>query len=231
MHCFEICPAFFETDIVYPSWLSFLNEERNRFPQIYCDMDGVLVDFEQGVVRQINIDLLDTEVTDETMSQLRRALGVSRRELQIDVADLRKSGGIKAVRTYMYGRFGNDVNFWTDLPWMPGGRRLWNFIAPYTPYILTSPMGEGSKVGKTNWLAKHKLNYKRCGGEPCFSREKYQYAMTNGKPNILIDDWDKNLIPWATLFDGSPGGIAIKCAFGDSASAIDELKELGFGRK
>ena len=31
-------------------WRSFINEERNRLTQIYCDMDGVLVDFEQGVL-------------------------------------------------------------------------------------------------------------------------------------------------------------------------------------
>jgi hypothetical protein len=224
---------------VLNEWRKFLVEEHNNhLPQIYCDMDGVLVDFEGGVVSQINRDLLDGTIEDfkptggiTPMGRLRRALLALRSEPQIDKADLSKGGGgnSRAVRRYMYDRVEEDTKFWTDLPWMPGGRRLWNFIAPYTPYILTSPMGEGSKVGKTNWLAKHKLNYRRCDGGPCFSHDKWKWATTDGKQNILIDDWDKNLIPWATLFDGSPGGIAIKCAFGDSASAIEELKELGFG--
>ena len=58
------------------------------------------------------------------------------------------------------------------------------------------------------------------------SHDKWKWATTDGRPNVLIDDWDKNLIPWA-----EHGGIAIRCAFGDSASAISELKELGFEAK
>ena len=36
--------------LLFESFKSFINEQEQRLPQIYCDMDGVLVDFEQGVV-------------------------------------------------------------------------------------------------------------------------------------------------------------------------------------
>lgn len=217
---------------MYTSWLKFLNEERNRLPQIYCDMDGVLVDFETGVVNQININLLDNSIPDRkptggitSMGRIRKALRAADQELQIDVTDLRKGGGSnsKAVRSYMYKNFGNDIEFWSNLPEMQGGQELWNFISSYDPYILTSPMDEGSQVGKRAWLAKH------LSPQPTnvyMSHDKWKWAMTDGRPNVLIDDWDKNLIPWA-----ENGGIAIRCAFGDSASAISQLKELGFEAK
>jgi len=213
---------------VYPSWLNFLKEQQNLLPQIYCDMDGVLVDFEKGVIEQINQDLVDDALSDRketggitNIGRLRRALELADRELQIDINDLRKKGDIKAARTYMYHRFGNSVEFWATLEWMPGGQELWSFIAPYNPFILTSPMQEGSRTGKREWVT---ANLQPPPAEIYMSHEKYRWATTDDRPNILIDDWGKNLIPWA-----EHGGIPIRCAFGDSASAIAELKELGFG--
>lgn len=208
-------------------WRAFINEERNRLPQIYCDMDGVLVDFEQGVVNQINIDLHDERVPSykdtggiTDMGRLRRTLNASGRGLKIDLADIRKGGDVKSARDYMYGRFGDDVEFWSSLPEMLGGQDLWRFISPFKPYILTSPMDDGSQVGKRNWI---KSNLNPQPPKIFMSHNKWKWATTDGRPNILIDDWDKNLIPWA-----EKGGIAIRCAFGDSKSTIAKLREIGF---
>jgi hypothetical protein len=43
--------------LLIENFKSFINEQEDNLPQIYCDMDGVLVDFERGVVDQINKDL------------------------------------------------------------------------------------------------------------------------------------------------------------------------------
>ena len=129
----------------------------------------------------------------------------------------------------MYDRFENDDKFWATLEWMPGGQELWSFIAPYNPFILTSPMEEGSRIGKREWIAE---KLKPPPKEIHMSHEKYRWATTDDRPNILIDDWDKNLIPWSKAQGYSEESLspyAIRCAFGDSASAIAELKELGFG--
>ena len=209
-------------------WRKFIFEERHRLPQIYCDMDGVLVDFEQGVVSQINIDLQDKSIPSRKangglteIGRLRRALELSGRGLQIGIPDIRQGGNtIAAARNYMYDRFGNDVDFWANLPPMEGSTELWNFISPYSPHILTSPMEEGSQLGKRQWLQK---NLNPQPNKVFMSHDKWKWATTDGRPNILIDDWDKNLVPWA-----ENGGIAIRCAFGDSASAIAKLKEIGF---
>jgi 5'(3')-deoxyribonucleotidase len=208
-------------------WRAFLKEQQNQLPQIYCDMDGVLVDFEQGVVNQINVDLLDDSISSRKptggitkMGRLRRVLKLSDRELEISLPDIRRPNDIRAARNYMYDRVGDNVKFWTELPSMKGGMKLWQFISPYQPYILTSPMQEGSQIGKRNWLKK---NLNPQPSKVYMSHDKWKWATTDGRPNILIDDWDKNLVPWE-----ENGGIAIRCAFGDSDSAIRQLKEFGF---
>ena len=43
--------------LLLENFQAFINEQEGELPQIYCDMDGVLVDFEQGIVDQINKDL------------------------------------------------------------------------------------------------------------------------------------------------------------------------------
>ena len=46
--------------LLIENFKSFINEQETRLPQIYCDMDGVFVDFERGIVDQINKDLSET---------------------------------------------------------------------------------------------------------------------------------------------------------------------------
>ena len=51
--------------------------------------------------------------------------------------------------------------------------------------------------------------------------QKQQYATTDGKPNILIDDYMKNINEWE-----NKGGIGIHHT--DPRKTINELKRLGF---
>ena len=46
--------------LLLENWRKFLKEEQTY--QIYCDMDGVLVDFVKGVVEQVNKDLKDSTI-------------------------------------------------------------------------------------------------------------------------------------------------------------------------
>ena len=56
------------------------------------------------------------------------------------------------------------------------------------------------------------------------SSEKYNWArLENGEPNILIDDWSKNTVPWA-----KKGGIAIQHINAATAVTLTTLKKLGF---
>ena len=51
--------------------------------------------------------------------------------------------------------------------------------------------------------------------------QKQQYAVTDGKPNILIDDYMKNIKEWE-----NKGGIGVHHT--DPRKTIGELKRLGF---
>ena len=105
-----------------------------------------------------------------------------------------------------------------------GGKELWNYIKGYNPIILTTPMGEPSKtneeftpseIGKTLWVETHQGK----GLEIIFSNKKYEKATTNGRPNVLIDDFTTNTEPWLKA-----GGIAILHT--NTADSIVELQAI-----
>ena len=224
--------------LLLENFKTFVNEQEQTLPQIYCDMDGVLVDFERGVVDKINADLqMVRKMADQkNLLKIQNALDKIGRN-EVTLADMRGKGATsKPVRDYMYGRVGGKdeeaTTFWANLPWMPGGKELWAFIAPYEPHILTSPMGKGSQYGKVIWIHENlgKLSKEQ---EVNMSHSKSDWALNeNGEPNILIDDWDKNLGPWSTHTGGKKGGpyskYAIQCANGNYQAAITKLKDFGF---
>ena len=47
--------------------------------------------------------------------------------------------------------------FWSDMPWMPGGKQLWNYIKQYNPHILSAytPDDPNCIPGKRTWLRKN----------------------------------------------------------------------------
>ena len=203
------------------NWRKFLIKEKNdKFPyQIYCDMDGVLVDFETAAIEQINKDLKDKAISGKTINRLRKKLSDLGRNLitQKDLNKMDKKNRLQSARNYMYARFENDEEFWANLPWASGGKELWAYISQFNPYILTTPMQDaGSKTGKKLWI---KNNLQPKPNKIFMSHKKYKWATTNGKPNILIDDFTTNTIPWK-----DSGGIAILHT--NTNKTIKELKEL-----
>ena len=51
--------------------------------------------------------------------------------------------------------------------------------------------------------------------------DKRKFATTNDKPNILIDDYDKNIREWQAA-----GGIGVHHT--DTSKTLNDLKRLGF---
>ena len=47
--------------------------------------------------------------------------------------------------------------FWSDMPWVPGGRQLWSYIRRFDPHILSaySPNDPNCKPGKLKWLRRN----------------------------------------------------------------------------
>ena len=120
----------------------------------------------------------------------------------------------------------NKINqtkgFWANLEWMPGGKRLYVFISRYNTHILSaySARDPNSKNGKMTWLARHTGIPKR-NINLVKRADKKLYAVTDGKPNILIDDYIKNINEWQ-----ANGGIGVHHT--DARKSIGELKRLGF---
>ena len=108
-----------------------LKEEKPTPPyKIYCDMDGVLTDFEKRFEHFTGMHPQDYE----------KKFGVEQFWYLIDT----KIG----------------VRFWVGMDWMPQGKQLWDFIKPYQPDLLTSPSRDNtSRLGKNLWV-KNNLNPK-----------------------------------------------------------------------
>lgn len=83
----------------------------------------------------------------------------------------------------------DNVSFWSNLNWMPDGKRLWDFIKDYNPIILSSPLKDtASKKGKEKWVRRN------LGKIPLIlETNKYHYASPE---NILVDDMLKNITKW-----------------------------------
>jgi 5'(3')-deoxyribonucleotidase len=89
--------------------------------------------------------------------------------------------------------FPKHPRFFRDLEWMPDGKELWNYIKQYNPTVLTAPPRESTmphaKKDKETWVKKHL-------GEDVkviVEANKDKYAK---KDYILIDDREKNTVPW-----------------------------------
>ena len=120
----------------------------------------------------------------------------------------------------------NKVNqvkgFWANLEWMPSAKRLYQFIARYDAHVLSAYTDRDptSRVGKMKWLAKN-TDFKRSNINLVLRSQKQKFATTDGKPNVLIDDYKKNIREWE-----SQGGIGILHT--NVVKTISNLKHLGF---
>ena len=186
-----------------------LLEESDFVPkyQIYCDMDGVLTDFEKRFVT-----LLQQEgpkyYSKATIAQVTRPKHFDKLE------------GTEEFWKFIDQHIG--LEFWSEMEWMPNGRELWNFIQPYGPKLLTSPSRDNtSRLGKRLWVKENLVPAPEVLFR--FGDAKSDFANEN---SILIDDKPSNLVAFA-----SKGGIAIECKDGDISSVINKLKQLGYGKR
>ena len=161
-----------------------------KFPyQIYCDMDGVLVDFLSGAIAKMN-EVINDEAHPlaELANKVKEEAGTD----QLVTGHLTKGDPlcINSAREYMRPLLEDDEDFWTNLPWMPEGRAIWDAIKAHHPVILTSPMDQngcqGSIKGKEKWI-KRELGLD-INSRAIFSHDKYEYATKGGEPTVLIDD-------------------------------------------
>ena len=160
---------------------------KENLPDIYCDLDEVLVDFLKGA---------------------KDAVGG-------DFASLPSEERWKILN--------NHKGFWQNLDWKPNAKRLYDFISKYDPHVLSAytKRDPSSKNGKMRWLNKH-AKFKRANIHLVLRSQKKDYAKNkDGSPNVLVDDYAKNIREWE-----SAGGIGIHHT--NVGKSIGELKRLGF---
>ena len=164
-----------------------LTEVSNEdLPEIYSDLDEVLVDFMRGADAAVGGDFVKMD-KDERWNKVNQTKG-----------------------------------FWANLGWKPNAKRLYDFIIRYNPHVLSAypDRDPNARNGKMKWLKKN-TGFKRGNIHLVLRAQKKDYATTDDKPNVLIDDYDKNIREWE-----AKGGIGIHHT--DVGKTISELKRLGF---
>ena len=166
--------------------IELIEASTEDLPEIYCDLDEVLVDFMRGANAAVGGDFVKID-KDERWNKVNQTKG-----------------------------------FWANLGWKPNAKRLHDFIIKYNPHVLSAYTGRDptSKVGKMKWLKKN-AGFKRGNIHLVLRSQKKDFATTDDKPNVLIDDYDKNIREWE-----AKGGIGIHHT--DVGKTISELKRLGF---
>ena len=150
--------------------------------KIYCDMDGVLADFESGYEELTGVDL---------------------------------KGEFKKGEDFWDPISKAGVGFWAGLKWMPDGQKLWDYLKPFDPVLLSAPSREqSSRIGKHVWV-KHKLP-----GTKLILRYASQKQELATPESILIDDRQVNIDQWEAA-----GGIGILHT--STANTIQQLQKLG----
>ncbi len=120
----------------------------NKFT-LYCDLDGVLVDFVKGFSKISN----DPKIKYPKKYEEKYGTRV--------FWELIKSQG---------------TDFWKNLEWMPNGKQLWKYIRYKNPIIMSTPaMGfKPSYDGKKEWVYNNLGNYKII-----LTDKKYKYSNKN----------------------------------------------------
>ena len=173
-----------------PTLLDLYEAIRPKY-MIFCDMDGVVANFDKGYkdLTGISTKHADAQGKNEFWDLFRYSLDNKQM---------------------------SEYDYWANLEWQPGGQELWNYIKPYSPYVLTAPSyNPESREAKRAWAEEHLSGMKNIYFRPAKFKADF-----SGKNRILIDDRADTIESW-----NAKGGIGIHHV--SAKDTIEKLKQLG----
>lgn len=182
----------------------FVTEGKSEKYRVFCDLDGVLVDFDRGFQ------------------------GIEENTEKLSPKEYEKKHGKNSIWP-MLDKLGAE--FWENLPWTKDGRELWDYIQRYNPIILSAPSRSPEcLIGKAKWVNANLDIDQTPVTDPAdmtpktrlvLDQDKWKYA--TGKNDILIDDFKKKLEKWIDA-----GGTGI--LHNDSTDTVRVMEEIMTGR-
>ncbi len=168
--------------------------------RIFCDLDGVLVDFDRGFA------------------------DLSENTNKLSPGEYEEEHGKNSIWP-LIDKHGSE--YWSDLYWKGDGRELWDYLEEYKPTILSSPSrSRNSIIGKTKWV---NLNL-RIKEEPVTKLSDYdgtnrlilmqqKHLFAKSATDILIDDTSAKIDKWTEA-----GGTGI--LHNDATDTIKVLEQI-----
>ena len=199
---------------------------------IYCDMDGVLVDFEAGATDLISSILDGTADPMWTAGSKSMIKNIER--VRADLGDdwrpqSKEDLDAKGVRQILMSAVSSAPGeFFAGLPPLDDGvGELWPFLngIGVPVHILSAPIKgrEGSGMtaaeGKRMWVERY-LSPPPESIIIVEAKEKQEWALRDGKPNLIVDDKGSTVASW-----NDRGGVGVLHIPGDSERSIREIVE------
>ena len=174
--------------------IELMESDTNKMPHLYLDMDGVQADLFHRVAELENVKHWD------------------------DIPD--QDGAITRLSLKGYD---SVYHLFRDLEPLQGGQVIIKWLhdnkIPFT--VLSAPLRneqEASKQGKRDWLDQYNPG---SSDYAIFTKRKFKYAVTDGRPNVLVDDFNYYLHSWSNA-----GGIAVKHSDASTDHTIKQLEKI-----
>lgn len=172
-----------------------IEELEPKMPHLYLDMDGVQADFFGSWAKMHGVPTY--------------------KEIPNREDDINKLANSSPEKVY---------KFFRDLDTLRGGLEIISWLhknkIPFTVLSapLRGPYSKASIQAKRDWLDAHNPG---TSNDAIFTAAKYRYAMKDGVPQVLVDDFGKYIDAWRNA-----GGIGLKHNDENTKKTISQLEKI-----